>query len=397
MTRASWCLVLFSVSTISAHSLSNRPFPSFLRLRGGCTDNEPKPVVVTSDYVFKYVFSHKSVVTGFLEAILIGDDKLFPSGTTIEDVRYESIEQAQEGLLTSGTTPGKQTILDIKLKSKKEIYIIEMQKKISTDPSVFLKRIQFYSTVAHSGQQIKGRKGVRRSYETEYGNCLPVIAIVIIGQDRNLFDAEIPCVSYHRILETKTQRNLLTDLAWVFVELSKAGADEPYLDNAVNEWLNLLMRTNFEDPPQYTDQHVQLAADLVKKIRDKSWEIYWKDYEQEVIELELIEGFEADAVKERRRADGERRRADGESRRADVESRRADEAEREIPRLRAALGQNGATISNPLDDTNSIAGDAAPVEEGPRADARQGASDHSTSSHSATDHDDDAASAGRPG
>lgn len=318
---------------------------------------------------------------GFLETMLIGDKKFFPSGTIIESIQHDRNEQAQQGLLKPGMTPGKQTkrmLLDINIRSKREIYIIEMQKKIGADINAFLKRIQFYSTVAHSSQQIVGTKRTRVSYEMDYGNCLPVISIVILEKNQNIFNEKVPCVSYHQVLETSTQQNFLAELSWVFVELSKFNACDLHLDDAVKEWLELLTRSNFEDPPHYNDAIVQRAAERVKMIRDGNWEQYNKDYEQELIELEVIESFEVAAKKARLETEEARRE----------NSILKEESQREIATLKATIAMyqnghahNGSAILNQLNLTKSSdddrTGDDAPEECVPPADdAGQGASEH---------------------
>ena len=49
----------------------------------------PKPIIVTSDYVLKEIFLDRVTVKGFLESLLVGENKLFPIGTKIEKIEFD--------------------------------------------------------------------------------------------------------------------------------------------------------------------------------------------------------------------------------------------------------------------------------------------------------------------
>jgi len=104
-----------------------------LRICGGEADALAltKPIVVTSEYVFKEIFLDTVTVRGFLESLLVGENKLFPIGSKIEKIELASNEPAQPGKY-----PGQQKtrmIIDIKIKSNTKIYIIEMQKRLGRE------------------------------------------------------------------------------------------------------------------------------------------------------------------------------------------------------------------------------------------------------------------------
>ena len=282
-----------------------------LRICGGEADAQPmhelpKPIIVTSDYVLKEIFFDRVTVKGFLESLLVGENKLFPIGTKIEKIEFDRNEQAQRGELLSEKNPGQQTqrmFIDIKIRSKTEIYIIEMQKKLGRDDKGFFKRAQFYSTAAHSSQRVAGLKENGDSYEENCRNCRPVITISIVGAAEKAFPAGVPCVSYHKILETTTSKSFLGELSFVFIELSKVCANMG-LDASVREWLGLLTRSDFEEAPRYKDQFVQRAADVVKGIRDQAWDAYMADYQEELIQMRVINSLEeaAEAAQQREAA-----------------------------------------------------------------------------------------------
>ncbi|AAY61893.1 PD-(D/E)XK nuclease family transposase [Rickettsia felis] len=57
-----------------------------------------------------------------------------------------------------------------------------------------------------------------------------------------MFDDEVPCISLHKMLETKTNKQYLFDFSYVFIELKK-------FDTTIDEWLHLFKCAENETSP----------------------------------------------------------------------------------------------------------------------------------------------------
>ena len=277
------------------------PDPSVRTVQSGLARSrrfcENRLVDVTSDYLFKEIFDNIEITQGFLEAILIGDGKLFPTGAELSNLEFMASEQVQKGKVQVGRIAGKNTkrmIIDIKLKTSKSTFIIEMQRQVA-DNEIFLRRVQFYASVAHSNQTIKGVqvRTAGQTCESDYLCALPVIAIVLVGVAATLFP-DCPPISYHRILETTTHQNYLDSFSLVFFELSKfTDSGESKLserfavDPRVKEWACLMRKTDFSQHTVFLDKSVQAAADVALRVVQNSYqEYYLADYIQELAEWE---------------------------------------------------------------------------------------------------------------
>ncbi|WP_371920413.1 Rpn family recombination-promoting nuclease/putative transposase [Rickettsia sp. TH2014] len=97
--------------------------------------------------------------------------------------------------------------------------------------------ITYYS--AHSYVQ-QLTQGIRHK------DLLQVIVILLIKT--KMFDNEVPCISLHKMLETKTNKQYLFDFSYVFIELKKFDKDK--FDNTIDEWLHLFKcAENKTSPP----------------------------------------------------------------------------------------------------------------------------------------------------
>ncbi len=62
-----------------------------------------------------------------------------------------------------------------------------------------------------------------------------------------MFDDEVPCISLHKMLETKTNKQYLFDFSYVFIELKKFDKDK--FDTTIDEWLHLFKCAENETSP----------------------------------------------------------------------------------------------------------------------------------------------------
>ena len=178
----------------------------------------------TNDVAFKKVFEDKTRLMSFLNSILKLDGI-----KKIIDLEYISPETLPDFGI------GKRALFDLKVRDASgSIYVVEMQNRKQDS---FLKRVQFYSSYAYTSQVQQGM---------DHGNLMPVILIAIVRN--KIFPDNVPCVSYHKILETNTGQNFLYDVSYVFIELEKFNKQENELSSIEDEWLFF-----FADSQQITD------------------------------------------------------------------------------------------------------------------------------------------------
>ena len=132
-------------------------------------------------------------------------------------------------------------------------YIIEMQRSSKTG---YLNRVQFYGAYTYISQLDQGMI---------YGNLLPVIVVSIIG-DKAL-PTELPCINYHHLKETTTNKQYLFSTNYVFVELGKF--NELEIKDQADEWMHLLKCAHNEMEPYSAvhDKSVLSAYEVLEKFR----------------------------------------------------------------------------------------------------------------------------------
>lgn len=108
-----------------------------------------------------------------------------------------------------------------------------MQKRNESD---YLKRVQYYSAHSYVQQLTQGIK---------HKDLLPVIVISLIKT--KMFDDEVPCISLHKMLETKTNKQYLFDFSYVFIEFKNFDKDK--LETTIDEWLHLFKCAETENSP----------------------------------------------------------------------------------------------------------------------------------------------------
>ncbi|WHA07773.1 Rpn family recombination-promoting nuclease/putative transposase (plasmid) [Candidatus Megaera polyxenophila] len=189
----------------------------------------------TNDVAFKKLFSNKDRLIDLLNSIL----KL-SEGSRIKELDY--IPQEQMPLFLEG----KRSIFDLKVKDEAgRWYIIEMQRKMERD---YINRVQFYGSYSYVNQIEQG---------VSHKDLLPVVVISIIGQ--KVFDDELPCINYHCLKETNTNKQYLFSLMYVFVELGKFDSNK--IENDIDQWLHLLKCAhNEQEPPKEIKNSSVLSA-----------------------------------------------------------------------------------------------------------------------------------------
>ena len=180
----------------------------------------------TNDYAFKKMFSDEPSLKDFINRILE-----LSGSSKIKEISQVPVEELPK------ETTGKRSIFDIKVKDGEgRSYIIEMQKYCD---EAFLKRIEYYGSHCFVEQLARGMT---------HGELLPVVVIAIVGE--NLFPEEVPCVSFHRSRESKTNKSFLNGITYVFAELNKLEKEKGH---PVEDWLHLLKYAKDEKNPIDTD------------------------------------------------------------------------------------------------------------------------------------------------
>jgi predicted transposase/invertase (TIGR01784 family) len=195
----------------------------------------------TNDVAFKNLFSpaaNSTLLQSFMNAVL----KKTAKDRITEVATYN-------GELGGGFNTGKGSRLDLLCKDGRgHQFIIEMEKDIHKGTTeLFCKRIQFYGSKVYSHQLSKG--------ET-YLDLKPVVCITITNSS-----ATGSVISQHEILDIATNKRILHDMTWIFVELSNFRKDEGDLDTELDEWMYLFTRGHkMEEIPSSTKNAVVREA-----------------------------------------------------------------------------------------------------------------------------------------
>lgn len=248
--------------------------------------DEGKPIDITSDYIFKGIFSDELRTKDFLVNILVGEGKVFPEDTIIEGLKYLKTEYIQNKL----PEDAKKMIFDLQLETNHGIFIIEMQKNASAD---YLKRVEFYNATAYSNQQIKeGQSSMR-----DYTQGLPIVTISVING--KLFDDTVPVVSYHLNIERKTQKQYMKAFTYVFIELEKFGNklyDQSNINKEEEDWLLFMKEQDLSH--RYNNEQVNRAVEYVQNIRYNKYEEYVRHQMSEVAAQKELENAKEKGIKE---------------------------------------------------------------------------------------------------
>eukprot|EP00291_Cryptomonas_curvata_P027503 CAMPEP_0172211604 /NCGR_PEP_ID=MMETSP1050-20130122/36506_1 /TAXON_ID=233186 /ORGANISM="Cryptomonas curvata, Strain CCAP979/52" /LENGTH=300 /DNA_ID=CAMNT_0012892097 /DNA_START=208 /DNA_END=1108 /DNA_ORIENTATION=- len=208
----------------------------------------------------------------FLSQLLIGDGKIFSIDTKFTDISYiqnEYIQNAPPEL-------AKKIICDIVLSTNKGQVVIEMQKNCYPQEQ-FLNRIGFYASSLHTNQEIlhTGKDSMG-----DYQNVDRVVLISVVGGYNNLFEMDVPFVSYHSFTESTTHKKLIHPIDFVIIELKKFIDEVHEPRNFLEEWIWLLAHNDIDY--DYTNKHVQSAVQRIKVIMRDEFATYEKCRRDEI-------------------------------------------------------------------------------------------------------------------
>ncbi|KAL4482550.1 hypothetical protein ABPG72_005793 [Tetrahymena utriculariae] len=244
-------------------------------------NNSGQKIIMTSDFVFEKIFYNHERMKSFLESILVGKNKILHEETEINEVIYLNNYFFQSPL--NQEYKPKKSMFDLQIKTSQGMFIVEIYKRIFQP---FLKRIEYFRAQSLSQQQNQIYSGLK-----------PIISIAII--DDILFEEDVPCVSFHKTYEQKTQKELLNYLTYVFIELGKYD-NKKYDQSCITgvnekEWLDLLKKSDINR--QYKTKEVQNAAQYAQFIKEKLYDDYirhklYEDQFTEEIKNAKVEGIQ---------------------------------------------------------------------------------------------------------
>ena len=187
-----------------------------------------KFVDIKNDIAFRKIFGNenrKEVLISFLNAVLLLEN----------DKKIVSVD-----ILTPYQLPalkgGKETIVDVKAKDQSDKnYIVEMQTggEPLAEVDGFDKRVLYYASKSYSSQIDRGDL---------YEKLNPTFFIGIL-------DFEVTknkdYISRHKIIDTETGENFITDIEFNFIELPKFQKKETELTTIIDQWVYFIK--NSED------------------------------------------------------------------------------------------------------------------------------------------------------
>ena len=186
-------------------------------------------VDVTNDIAFRKIFGNenkKAALISFLNAVLDLKDR-----NVIEDVTIKNPYQLPK---YSG---GKTTIVDVKATDQnKNTFIVEMQVAEVKD---FDKRVLYYASQSYTDQIKRG---------DFYPNLKPTFFIGIL----NFQATKSPTyLSRHKILDTETGENVVKDIEFTFIELTKFTKTDKELTSIIDQWVYFIKNAeNLEVIPE---------------------------------------------------------------------------------------------------------------------------------------------------
>ena len=222
-----------------------------------------KFVDIKNDIAFRKIFGNenrKEVLISFLNAVLLLEN----------DKKIVSVD-----ILTPYQLPalkgGKVTIVDVKAKDQSDKnYIVEMQAggEPLAEVDGFDKRVLYYASKSYSSQIDRGDL---------YEKLNPTFFIGIL-------DFEVTqnkdYISRHKIIDTETGENFITDIEFNFIELPKFQKKETELTTIIDQWVYFIK--NSEDltviPDSVTDKGLKSAYEDADKHNWTKAELEAYDY-----------------------------------------------------------------------------------------------------------------------
>ena len=196
----------------------------------------------TNDVGFKKVFGDKARLKDFLNSIL-----RLPTGERIQNIEFVPTDEIPD------LGQGKRSLFDLKCQDESGRYfLIEMQSQRTPG---LMKRLQYYGSHAYVSQLKSGQ---------DHGTLLPVVVVTVLKKSIFLECTEV--ITFHRVLEIKTQKNYLEDLSYVFVELEKFHKNETELVSYEDEWLFFLKEADLisKAPSSIKDKMVLQAFEAME-------------------------------------------------------------------------------------------------------------------------------------
>ena len=201
-------------------------------------------IEIFTSFVIKEIFSEDMITKDFLECILIGKDKILPEGTMVD----KDIKHIRES--------HKKLIFCVQINTSHGIFRVEMQASSSLD---CLKKEEFCNAAASSEDGIKSQ---------------PIIQVTIFTS--NVFNDDVPCVSYHSNVEQKSQQQQMRAHSYAFIELEKFDNSKYDQTNITTQnerdWLSFMK--NQELGNTYANPAVNEAIKCVRYIRDNHYDYY---------------------------------------------------------------------------------------------------------------------------
>jgi predicted transposase/invertase (TIGR01784 family) len=239
---------------------------------------EERYMNLKTDFAFKTVFANandKSLTISFLNAVL-------KERGAVTDVTFLPLEQLGQ------RKKDRRGVFDIHCKNQKEeMFVIEMQ---IAKQKYFMDRCLFYSSFLIQKQAKKGK----------WDYCLePVYMISVL--DFNQWDADVPCVSTHYMMNGETGRKSSDKLRFITIELPKFNKKLEDAKTALDYWLFFLKDlSKLKEQPAAIKGTVfekLFEAAEINKLTDTDMETYKKrlrEYNdiQLMLDYKLEEGME---------------------------------------------------------------------------------------------------------
>lgn len=197
---------------------------------------------LTNDLAFKKVFSYKTTLIAFLNAILDLKDEF-----EIASLEYISQEEVPVSLEEK-----KRSVMDVRCLTKNGIYfIVEMQNSAS---HAFLKRAQFYTASTYVNQLDKGK---------DHSKLKSVVLVAILGE--TVFEDDPAYISHHKTVNVKTGVNHLADMSYVFVELPKFKKTKEECVELQDQWIYTFQNAEYESDIPFADNALHEVYEHLEK------------------------------------------------------------------------------------------------------------------------------------
>ncbi|MCG8339956.1 MAG: Rpn family recombination-promoting nuclease/putative transposase, partial [Cytophagales bacterium] len=127
----------------------------------------------------------------------------------------------------------------------------------------------------------------------------PVFVIVLLGNQ--VLSANIPLISYHKMIETESGEHLSQDISYIVVELKKFTKREDELASHLDYWLYFLFCWDVaKNPPKTLKEATILEAyEQLERYRwsEEEYQLYFNakalaEQEAENLEMKYTKGFE---------------------------------------------------------------------------------------------------------